>query len=140
MSELLPPDDLDLGADVSTPLVLNLERLRELPEQDTEPVARYAADIAHQRKTHETLLQIRSGDIDLLAELCNVPTTELTTRLVSWVCWRRTQHKNEHPAMEDSAEGLRRPPQSRQVQRDPGLRGHRMAPEGWMSQFPSEPG
>ena len=41
MSELLPPDDLDLGADVSTPLVLNLERLRELPEQDTEPVVRW---------------------------------------------------------------------------------------------------
>ncbi len=84
MSELLPPDDLDLGADVSTSLVLNLERLREVPVQDTEPVARWCADIAHHRKTHETLLQIRSGDIDSLAELCNMPTTELTTRLVSW--------------------------------------------------------
>jgi len=85
MSELLPPDDLDRGSDdgVATPIVLNLDRLYVLPDKATEPVARWCADIAHQRKTHETLLQIRSGDIDSLAELCNMPTTELTTRLVS---------------------------------------------------------
>ncbi len=71
MSLLLPPEDLDLGSDdgVAIPIVLNLDRLYMLPRRKAGPLARYAADIAHRRGEHGTLLRIRSIDIDSLADL-----------------------------------------------------------------------
>jgi transcriptional regulator with XRE-family HTH domain len=85
LSEVLPPDDLGADGAVLTPIVLNLERLRALPsETHTEPLARYAAGIARQRGSHETLLQVRVADLDSLAELYDIRTVELVTRLVSW--------------------------------------------------------
>lgn len=84
MSELLPPDDFGAADGVAAPIVLNLERLHEVPESDTEVLSRYIADIAQRRGAHETLLQIRSADLDALAELYTIPTDELVGRLVSW--------------------------------------------------------
>ncbi len=55
MSELVPPDDLGSDDGVAIPIVLNLDRLYELPRRKTGPVARYAADIAHRRGEHGTL-------------------------------------------------------------------------------------
>ncbi len=83
LSELLPPDDL-AAEDTPAPIVLNLARLSELPEEDTAPLAHYAAEIAHRRGSHETLMQIRSADIDAVAELYDVSPAELAARLVSW--------------------------------------------------------
>lgn len=83
MSELLPPDNF--GADDTVaPIVLNLERLHDLPDEETAPLARYAADIAALRGAHETLLKIRSADLEALAELYAIPTEELVARLVAW--------------------------------------------------------
>ena len=84
MSELLPPDNLGANQEVPAPIVLNLDRLHELPGENTEPLARYAAGIAQRRGSHETLMQIRSADLDAIAELYEVSTDEMVTRLVSW--------------------------------------------------------
>jgi len=86
MSLLLPPEDLDLGSDdgVAIPIVLNLDRLYVLPRRKAGPLARYAADIAHRRREHGTLLRIRSIDIDSLADLYAISPPELVAWLVSW--------------------------------------------------------
>ena len=84
MSELVPPDDVGSDDGGATPIVLNLDRLYQLPRRKTGPVARYAADIAHRRGEHGTLLTIRSTDIDSLADLYAISPTELVARLVSW--------------------------------------------------------
>src|SRR5450759_2034394 len=42
MSELLPPDDLGAIEGVVAPIVINLERLREMPEEEIGPMIRYA--------------------------------------------------------------------------------------------------
>ncbi len=84
MSELVPPDDLGSDDGVATPIVLNLDRLYQLPRRKAGPVARYAADIAHLRGEHGTLLTIRSTDIDSMADLCAISPPELVARLVSW--------------------------------------------------------
>jgi len=86
MSLLLPPEDLDLGSDdgVAIPIVLNLDRLYMLPRRKAGPLARYAADIAHRRREHGTLLRIRSIDIDSLADLYAISPPELVAWLVSW--------------------------------------------------------
>ncbi len=55
MSLLLPPEDLGSDDGVAIPIVLNLDRLYELPRRKTGPLARYAADIAHRRREHGTL-------------------------------------------------------------------------------------
>jgi len=47
-------------------------------------LARYAADIAHRRREHGTLLSIRSIDIDSLADLYAISPTELVAWSVSW--------------------------------------------------------
>ena len=84
MSELVPPDDLGSDDGVATPIVLNLDRLSVLPRRKAGTVARYAADIAHRRGEHGTLLTIRSTDIDSMADLCAISPPELVARLVSW--------------------------------------------------------
>jgi len=43
MSELVPPDDVGSDDGGATPIVLNLDRLYQLPRRKTGPVARYAA-------------------------------------------------------------------------------------------------
>ncbi|MEO9221389.1 MAG: transcriptional regulator, partial [Mycobacteriaceae bacterium] len=84
MSELLPPDDVGAHQKLPAPIVLNLDRIHELPGENTEPLARYAADIAQRRGSHESLLQIRSADLDAIAELYEISTDELVPRLVAW--------------------------------------------------------
>ncbi len=84
MSLLLPPEDLSSDDGVAIPIVLNLDRLYVLPRRKAGTVARYAADIAHRRGEHGTLLRIRSTDIDSLADLCAISPPELVARLVSW--------------------------------------------------------
>ncbi len=69
MSLLLPPEDLGSDDGVAIPIVLNLDRLDVLPRRKAGPLARYAADTAHRRGEHGTLLRIRSTDIDSLADL-----------------------------------------------------------------------
>jgi len=69
MSLLLPPEDLGSDDGVAIPIVLNLDRLDVLPRRKAGPLTRYAADIAHRRGEHGTLLRIRSTDIDSLADL-----------------------------------------------------------------------
>ncbi len=84
MSLLLPPEDLGSDDGVAIPIVLILDRLYVLPRRKTGPLARYAADIAHRRREHGTLLRIRSIDIDSLADLYAISPTELVAWLVSW--------------------------------------------------------
>lgn len=84
MSELLPPDDLGVGQAPPPPIVLNLDRLHELLGENIEPLARYAADIAQRRGSHETLMQIRSADMDAIAELYSLSTDQLVHQLISW--------------------------------------------------------
>ncbi|MGZ4519448.1 MAG: helix-turn-helix domain-containing protein [Mycobacteriaceae bacterium] len=83
LSELLPPDDLGAIEGVVAPIVINLERLREMPEEEIGPMIRYAEEIARHRGEHGTLLQVRSADIDTMSELCAMTRAELVSRLVA---------------------------------------------------------
>jgi len=69
MSLLLPPEDLGSDDGVAIPIVLNRDRLDVLPRRKAGPLARYAADIAHRRGEHGTLLRIRSEVVPGLVEV-----------------------------------------------------------------------
>ncbi len=85
IAELLPDARPVRGGDAATKVVLNLERLGQLPAEAAGPLARYAATIQSQRGDYNgRVLSIRSEDLKSLAIIYDITPGELTDKLISW--------------------------------------------------------
>lgn len=85
IAELLPDARPVRGGDPATKVVLNLERLGQLPAEQAGPLARYAATIQSQRGDYNgRVLSIRSEDLKSLAIIYDISAGELTDKLITW--------------------------------------------------------
>lgn len=85
IAELLPDARPVRGGDPATKVVLNLERLGQLPADLAGPLARYAATIQSQRGDYNgRVLSIRSEDLKSLAIIYDITPGELTDQLITW--------------------------------------------------------
>jgi len=85
IAELLPDARPVRTADPDTKIVLNLERLSEVPADVAGPLARYAATIQSQRGDYNgRVLSIRAGDLTSLAIIYDVTPSELMDQLTEW--------------------------------------------------------
>lgn len=85
IAELLPDARPIRGGDPATKVVLNLERLGQLPADQAGPLARYAATIQSQRGDYNgRVLSIRGEDLKSLAIIYDVSPGELTDQLIEW--------------------------------------------------------
>lgn len=85
IAELLPDARPVRGGDPATKVVLNLERLGQLPADQAGPLARYAATIQSQRGDYNgRVLSIRSEDLKSLAIIYDITPGELTDKLITW--------------------------------------------------------
>ena len=81
---LLLPDARSVPPNPRGPeLVLDLQRLLEVPSQLAGPLARYAAVVQSQRAdVADKGFAIRSEDVRSLAVVCNLPAQTLTDQLI----------------------------------------------------------
>jgi transcriptional regulator with XRE-family HTH domain len=86
VAELLPADSPTAAAvDAAPRLILDLERLQELPASDGAPLARYTATLQAQRGDYNgRVMSIRHEDLRSLAVIYDDTPTKLAERLVSW--------------------------------------------------------
>jgi transcriptional regulator with XRE-family HTH domain len=85
VAELLPEGRVPSNAEPATKIVINLERLGQLPAEQVGPLARYAATIQSQRGDYNgKVLSIRTEDLRSLAIIYDLAPGELTERLVEW--------------------------------------------------------
>jgi transcriptional regulator with XRE-family HTH domain len=86
MAELLPEDTGRSATPASTPrLVLDLERLQELPASDAAPLARYTAALQAQRGDYNgRVMTIRHDDLRSLAVIYDDNPGHLAEVLGSW--------------------------------------------------------
>ena len=85
IAELLPDARPVRGGDPATKVVLNLERLGELPADQAGPLARYAATIQSQRGDYNgRVLSIRQEDLRTLAVIYEQAPSVLAARLTEW--------------------------------------------------------
>lgn len=85
VAELLPEARPSAGGEPATRVVLNLERLGQLPADAAGPLARYAAAIQSQRGDYNgKVLSIRAEDLRSLAIIYDISPGELTERLIGW--------------------------------------------------------
>ena len=83
--ELLPEGRVPSGAEPATKIVINLERLQQLPAEKVGPLARYAATIQSQRGDYNNkVLSIRGEDLRSLSIIYDLSEGELTERLIEW--------------------------------------------------------
>ena len=85
VAELLPDGSASAGggsSEGSQRLVLDLERLAELPDERAAPLARYVATIARQRGDYNgRVLSIRQDDLRTLAVIYDETPSRLATEL-----------------------------------------------------------
>jgi len=85
VSELLPDAWIYAPPPATTAIVLDLQRLRELPTEHSALLARYVRSIEHQRGDYNgQVLSIRSEDLRTLAILYDRSPNELLDQLVDW--------------------------------------------------------
>jgi transcriptional regulator with XRE-family HTH domain len=85
VSELLPGDVLPTLLAPSPKLVIDLERMAQLPKEKAGPLARYVATIQSQRGDYNgRVLSIRAEDVRSLAIIYDLSPGELTERLIAW--------------------------------------------------------
>lgn len=85
VAELLPEGRVPSGAEPATKIVINLERLQQLPAEKVGPLARYAATIQSQRGDYNgKVLSIRTEDLRSLAIIYDMSPGELTEQLIDW--------------------------------------------------------
>ena len=85
LAELLPEGRVPSGAEPATKIVINLERLQQLPAEKVGPLARYAATIQSQRGDYNgKVLSIRTEDLRSLAIIYDMTPGELTEQLIDW--------------------------------------------------------
>jgi transcriptional regulator with XRE-family HTH domain len=86
VSEVIPNDGPPgAGEDQRRRVVLNLESLDSVPEQDRDPISRFATAIQVQRGDFNgRILTIREDDLMALALLYQTSASELARRLDEW--------------------------------------------------------
>jgi transcriptional regulator with XRE-family HTH domain len=85
VAELLPEGRVPSGSEPATKIVINLERLQQLPADKVGPLARYAAAIQSQRGDYNgKVLSIRAEDLRSLAIIYDKTPGELTDQLIDW--------------------------------------------------------
>jgi transcriptional regulator with XRE-family HTH domain len=85
VSELLPDAQPTASAEPPTRLVLDLERLAQVPADKVGPLARYAAAIQAQRGDYNgRVLSIRQDDLRTLAVIYDQPPAVLAEQLLAW--------------------------------------------------------
>jgi transcriptional regulator with XRE-family HTH domain len=85
VSELLPEGRTASSATPAQKIVLNLERLFQLPPDQVGPLARYAQAIQSQRGDYNNkVLSIRGEDLRSLSIIYDLSEGELTERLIEW--------------------------------------------------------
>jgi transcriptional regulator with XRE-family HTH domain len=85
VAELLPEGRIPSGSEPATKIVINLERLQQLPADKVGPLARYAAAIQSQRGDYNgKVLSIRAEDLRSLAIIYDKTPGELTDQLIDW--------------------------------------------------------
>jgi transcriptional regulator with XRE-family HTH domain len=84
IAELLP-DSGPGRQESSGKVVIDLERLSQLPGDEFAPLTRYSRSIQHQRGDYNgRVLSIRSDDLRALAIVYDVTPTGLVDRLTEW--------------------------------------------------------
>jgi transcriptional regulator with XRE-family HTH domain len=86
VSELLPEGAAIASATEPAPrLVIDLEQLSTVPQQQSAPLARYAATIQSQRGDYNgRVLSIRQEDLRSLAVIYDASPSQLTEQLIGW--------------------------------------------------------
>jgi transcriptional regulator with XRE-family HTH domain len=87
ISELLPSEDgvASARAEASGKIVLDLQRMQNVPAEDAAPLVRYAQSIQRQRGDYgNKVLSIRGEDLRALALMFDTSLEQLTERLISW--------------------------------------------------------
>jgi transcriptional regulator with XRE-family HTH domain len=85
VSELLPEGRAASSVAPAQKIVLNLERLFQLPPDQVGPLARYAQAIQSQRGDYNNkVLSIRGEDLRSLSIIYDLSEAELTERLIEW--------------------------------------------------------
>ena len=85
VGELLPVGRTASAAAPAQKIVLNLERLFQLPPDQVGPLARYAQAIQSQRGDYNNkVLSIRGEDLRSLSIIYDLSEGELTERLIEW--------------------------------------------------------
>jgi transcriptional regulator with XRE-family HTH domain len=85
VAELLPEGSPSAAAEPPPRLVLDLERLAQVPSEKAGPLARYAASIQAQRGDYNgRVLSVRQDDLRTLAVIYDQSPSVLTEALISW--------------------------------------------------------
>ncbi|MGI9091896.1 MAG: transcriptional regulator BldD [Mycobacteriales bacterium] len=85
VNELLPAPPRTPPGQVTGRVVLDLQRLSELPPEEVGPLARWAAAIQSQRGDYNgRVLSVRGEDMRTLAIVYDLTVDELTGRLTDW--------------------------------------------------------
>src|SRR5262245_59112480 len=85
VSELLPGDTGPGIITAAPKLVIDLERMAQLPKDRTGPLARYVATIQSQRGDYNgRVLSIRQEDLRSLAVIYDKSPSDLTDELINW--------------------------------------------------------
>ena len=85
VSELLPGDAAPTALAPSPKLVIDLERMSQLPTDKAGPLARYVATIQSQRGDYNgRVLSIRQEDLRSLAVIYDKSPVDLTEELIGW--------------------------------------------------------
>ncbi len=85
VSELLPDASPSAAAEPPQRLIIDLERLGQVPAEKAGPLARYAAAIQAQRGDYNgRVLSIRQDDLRTLAVIYDEPPSQLADQLIAW--------------------------------------------------------
>jgi transcriptional regulator with XRE-family HTH domain len=85
VSALLPEGAPQGSSEPPPRLVLDLERLQEVPAEKAGPLDRYAKTIQSQRGDYNgRVLSIRADDLRTLAVIYDVPATTLCDEFIAW--------------------------------------------------------
>ena len=85
VSELLPDSSPAAAAEPPQRLIIDLERLGQVPAEKAGPLARYAAAIQAQRGDYNgRVLSIRQDDLRTLAVIYDESPSQLTEQLITW--------------------------------------------------------
>ena len=85
VAELLPDASPAAAAEPPQRLILDLERLGQVPAEKAGPLARYAAAIQAQRGDYNgRVLSIRQDDLRTLAVIYDEPPSQLADQLIAW--------------------------------------------------------
>ena len=122
VAELLPDARATRRGSPSPKLVIDLQRLGELPTHQAGPLARYAAAIQSQRGDYNgKILTIRSEDLRSLAVIYDMTAEDLTDQLMDWGVCRRAPSSTERQHLR-SVVSSRRPAGRRPVRVEHGGR------------------